>query len=803
MHSSMTSRLDRYLLREILGPLALGLLVYTLILLVQQFFDFAEMIIRRGLPLATVGRLLAYSLPSIIVLTLPMALLLGVLLGIGRMASDSELIALRASGVSLYRLVRPVLLLSVALAALNTWLMIEVLPRGNKALSRLLIEVATQTLGSQFEPRVFYNEFQGKVLYVFDAPPRGGDWEGVFLADAVPAGVPRTDVVIARSGRLELADNGEQVVLRLNDAVQHTFDFARPDRYETRRYEKLRLVLRDRFASEQRERLLARQDPRSLDWGELSRLATDPGQSAEQRALARVNQHKRLSIPAACVVLGLLALPLAFNNRRGGKSSGFALSIGIVVLYHVLITQGEEAARLGKLGPALAMWLPNLVLAALGVLLIYLRNRDRSLLGMVRRPAWAAAPIARLAASWRRRAARRSAPSPATGPGRRAPRPEAAEDAARVVVRLPRLRLRFPNLVDRYVLRRFAFVFALVMVSGIALRIVADFTENVDDILRHRPPAATLVRYYEYQALQMAFDTAPLAVLVTTLVTFSLLARTNEITACRALGISLYRLALPALAGAALVAAGSTFLQAQVLPASNHKVQEAKDRIKGRPSQRALRSADKQWMLGQGRFMYNFLAYDERRSALQRMQVFEFDDDHQLVARLYANEATHDAQGWVMRDGWARTFLGREQIDFRQLPEPVRLDLPEQPSFFAAEPRRPAQMSFGELAEYVAELRESGQPQPKYEVALQNKVAFPVASVVMALVGLPFAFRLQRRGALYGLGISIILGMVFLAVYAFFSKLGEVGALPSVVAVWSPSLLFALLSGYWFLGVRS
>jgi LPS export ABC transporter permease LptG len=504
------------------------------------------------------------------------------------------------------------------------------------------------------------------------------------------------------------------------------------------------------------------------------------------------------------VVLGLLALPLAFNNRRGGKSSGFALSIGIVVLYHVLITQGEEAARLGRLPPAFAMWLPNLVLAALAILLIVLRNRDRSLFAALRRRALPVAPLTRLAAAWRRRGERRAGAIPAGAqPARRLPRPGSAEDGARVVVRLPRLRLRFPNLIDRYVLRRFAFVFALVMVSGIALRMVADFTENVDDILRHRPPAATLVRYYEYQALQMAFDTAPLAVLVTTLVTFSLLARTNEVTACRALGVSLYRLALPALAGAVLVAAGSTFLQAQVLPASNHKVQEAKDRIKGRPSQRALRSADKQWMLGRGRFMYNFLAYDDRRSTLQRLQVFEFDEKHELVARLFADEASFGEQGWVMRDGWARTFQGREQLDYRPLPEPVRVDLPEEPSYFAAEPRRPAQMTFGELAEYVGELRESGQPQPKYEVALQNKVAFPVASVVMALVGLPFAFRLQRRGALYGLGISIILGMVFLAVYAFFSKLGEIGALPAAVAVWSPSLMFSLLSGYWFLGVRS
>jgi len=792
----MLQRLDRYILREIAGPFALGLLVYTLILLVQQFFDFAEMIIRRGLPVSTVGILLLDSLPSIIVLTLPMALLLGVLLGIGRLASDSELVAMRATGISLYRLARPVLAFSVVLGLLNAWLMLEFLPRGNKALTRLLVDIATQTLGSQFEPRIFYNEFQGKVLYVFDAPPRGGDWEGVFLADAVPGGAPKADVIAARSGRLELAEQGEQVVLRLSGAIQHTFDSNRPDRYETRRYEKLRLVLRDRFASEQRARLLARQDPRSLDWQELSQLARDPRQTPEQRQLARVNRQKRLAIPAACVVLGLLALPLAFNNRRGGKSSGFALSIAIVVVYHLLITQGEEAARVGRLPAVVAMWLPNLVLGVIGVALLVSNNRDRPWLsGLLRR----LAPGPLLG-----RLLRRLLPARARSAAeRRAADTSTRRRTARVVLRLPRLRLRFPNLIDRYVLRRFAFVLALVLASGIALRVVADFTENIDDILRNHPPATVIVNYYKYQAMQMAFDTAPLAVLVTTLVTFSLLARTNEVTACRALGVSLYRLALPALAGAALVALGATFLQAQVLPASNQKVAEAKDRIKGRPSQRTLRSADKQWMLGQGRFMYNFLSFDERTATLRRLQVFEFDDRHELVARLYADEARHTELGWVASDGWARTFNGREQIDYRPFEGQVRIDLPEEPAYFAAEPRRPSQMTFTELAQYVEDLRLSGQPQPKYEVALQSKIAFPVAAVVMALVGLPFAFRLQRRGALYGLGVSIILGMVFLAVYAFFSKLGEVGALPATVAVWSPSVMFSLLSGYLFLGVRS
>lgn len=806
----MLRRLDRYLLREILGPFGLGLLVYTFILLVQQFFEIADWVIKRGIPATTVAQLLLYLMPSIVVLTLPMALLLGVLLGIGRLASDSELVALRAGGISVYRLVPAVALLSLAVAVFNTWLMVEVKPRWNLAFTQLTTEASASTLSAQFEPRVFYNEFQGQVLYVFDAPPRGGSWEGVFLATAVLGAEAPNEVIFARSGRLELLDSGERVELSLEDAVQHTFDVARPDRYETRRYDKLRLLLVDRFKSSRQERLAASQEVRGMTLMELQEVAADPKRSPDQRNLARVEIHKMFAIPAAALVLGLLALPLAYNNRRGGKSSGFALSIGIVVLYHVLITQGEEAAAVGKLPAGLAMWLPNIVLGAAGLALIVARNRDRSPIPRALRDGTLLRALARrgrrLLAELASVAGRRSGRSrpPGTAAGATGGRFAAARPArGRIVLRVPKFRLRFPNLIDRYVLRRFAFVFVLVLLSAVALRAVADFTENIDDILKNKPTTATVVRYYKYQALQMAFEVSPLAVLVTTLVTFSLLQRTNEVIACRALGVSLYRLALPAVVAALAIAVGATFLQARVLPASNQKVADSKDRIKGRTPQRMLRSADKQWLLGQGRFMYNYLSFDERSSTIRRLQVFEFDDQRRIVARLFAEEARHTPSGWRLQDGWARTFDGREQLDYRPFVEPIAVDLPEAPGYFAAEVRRPSQMTFGELAAYVGTLRDAGQPQPKYEVALYNKVAFPVGAVVMALVGLPFSFRLQRKGALYGLGVSIVLGIVFLAVYAFFSTLGEVGALPAIVAVWSPSALFSLLAGYLFLGVRS
>ncbi|MEO8197136.1 MAG: LptF/LptG family permease [Thermoanaerobaculia bacterium] len=803
------SRLDRYVLGEILGPLGLGFLVYTFILLLQFLFSSAEMIIRRGLPAEIVGQLVLFSLPNIVVLTIPMALLLGILVGIGRLASDSELVALRSTGMSLYRLLRPVLLLSAVLTVVNGLLMIYLLPQGNRAVSRLYLDILTRTVAQQVEPRVFYNEWQGKVLYVFESSARGEDWKGVFLADAVPS--ERQEVIVARRGKLVVEDEGERVVLQLTDAIKHSFDFHSPKRYETSRHETLRIVLRDRFLSTERARLASRRGPRELELGELRKLARDISATPEQRRIARVGVHKMFAIPAACLVMGLLALPLGFTNRHGGKSSGFALSIGVIVLYYVMLSQGEDAARLGKLSPGLAIWLPDLLLLVIGLVLLVVRNRDRSLLprrfqrylgarwaNLKRRRTSADTPRrGRVQASAMVLPAAPEARSGGDGGGRTGP------SKRRVVLRLPRLRLRFPNILDRYVLRRLAGILGLVWLSAIVVSQIADLTGSIDDILKNQPPARIVMQYYKYQSLQAAYDIAPIAVLIATLITFSLLSRTSEVVALRSLGISLHRIALPAIAGAAVVALVCAFLQLQVLPASNQKVEEANNIIKGRTQPRSVRRADQQWLLGQGRFIYNYLNFDAETASLQRLQVFDFDDKHQLVARLLAANAKFTPQGWAVSDGWARTFEGITERSYRNITAPVAVDLEEKPEYFAAEVRQPREMGFTELRAYVHEVRDSGQAVPALEVALQDRVAFPFASLVMALVALPFAFRLERKGALYGLGLAIVLGICFLAVFAFFRTLGQVGTFPAVVATWSPNVLFALLSAYLFLGVKS
>lgn len=797
-------RLDRYILSEILGPLALGFLVYTFILLLRFLFDSAEMIIRRGLPVSIVGELLVLTLPNIVVLTLPMALLFGILIAVGRLSSDSELIAMRSSGISLLTLYRPILLMSFLFAVLNTWLMVYALPWGNHSLQQLRLEITTQSISQQVQPRVFYEEWEGKVLYVFETPEGEERWKGVFLAESVPSGEDN-EITIADWGEVRVEPDGERVVLRLYNAIRHKVNLNSPDRYEISRHRRLDLILEEQFTTEQKAKISVSKGIRELTLKELQNLKGDPTASPEQRNLAEVEIHKKFSIPAACLVFGLFALPLGINNRRGGKASGFALSIGVILVYYILLSNGEEAARYGRIPGWVGMWAPNVLMAAGGLFLLMRRNKDKSLLQSrldrwVRQDVWRGLLFLKKRRQERKQERRagetEAAPPPGQVDRRRKARPE-------LVLLLPRLRLAFPNLLDRYVVRIFALVFSLVVLSGVSLFVIFDLSETIDEILKNKVSSTLVLNYYKYQSLQMFYDIAPVVVLVTTLMTFSLLARTNEITACKALGMSLYRLALPALAASLLVTLFCGYLESAVLPASNAKVAQLKDRIRGSETVRTYRRADRQWLFGQGRYIYNYLHYDPQRPALQRLQVFDFDESHRLSRRLVADSAVYLGEVWKFSNGWSRTFKGVEVTSYLRFPGDKIVRYPETPDYFESEIRPPEQMRYTELKDYIDELRESGQPVPELQVELQNKIAFPVVSLVMALVALPFAFRLGRQGALYGLGISVVLGIVFLGIFAFFTTLGEAGALPPAVAVWSPSAVFAVLSVYLFLGVKT
>jgi len=813
--------LTRYILKEMLGPTALGFAFYTFIILMRQLFDLAGMIIKRSLPASTVLELLWLSLPNIIVLTVPMSLLFGILIAVGRLSADSEIISMRALGISTRMIYRPVFILSFLMFLLNFYLMNVLLPWGNTRLQQLRAEIYTSSIEKELRPRVFYDEFANVMIYVNDVEARTGRWKGVFVADsrteessqpqavtpaqAIQAAAAQREndtsflgaqrgqkIVVAESGSLSILPS-KQVWLNLQHAENHLWDPRKPDRYDltVNNFQRMRLPDRTSDAGPAYVRSFREMNLRELF--EQSRVASTAMARTRQRpaadlrenyALAHVEIHKKFAIPFACVVFGVLGLPLGITNRRGGKSSGFSMSVVIVLVYWIMLSNGEQLAATGKVQPWLAMWTPNIILLALGIYLLGRANRDvggarRSDRGIIR------TMINGVAALFRKRASRADI--------------QASQMDEPEVLR--RLDVTFPNILDRYILREFLKILTLVLVSVAVLAIVVDYTQISGDVQANHIQFHTLFAYYRFMLFQIINWTLPISVLVATLITFGLFSKNNEVTAFKSGGISLFRVAAPIVAIAAIMSLLSYFMLDYVLPYSNQRVDQLKKKIRGQRTV-AAQNQQKLWFLGKGRYIINFLSYDRMAQELSQVQVFELHPtEFRLTRRVYAESAKWDGQGWVFERGWIRSFGDNHSVVFTPIVQPLRLFYRERPEDFATEIKQPDQMTFAQLRRYIDTIRKSGYAAEDLSVKLYEKTSWPFISVVMALIALPFAFRAGKRGALYGVGIALLVGIVYWMVFAVFTKFGEVGNLPAILSAWSANVLFAIAAMYLFLHV--
>ncbi|HYK01427.1 MAG TPA: LPS export ABC transporter permease LptG [Thermoanaerobaculia bacterium] len=816
------SILNRYILKEMIGPTLLGLVFYTSIILMQNLFEMAGLIIRRSLPGGAVLKLLLYSLPHIIVLTVPMALLFGILIAVGRLSSDSEIVAMRALGISTRTIYRPVFYFSVAIFLLNLYLINFVMPQGNRQFVALSAELLTAAADKVVKPRIFQDVSENLMVYVSDIDPVTGQWKGVFLADSrndptfeeestspsqmsgggITAPQEPDDtaalshsgsgqrIVTARSGGLAIVGADKKIWMNLTDAETHVWDPRKPDRYDHTGNETQRILVpsaADRFDRSRLAKSFREMDLRELLSQERNLRHGRTESDRIMRNLARVEIHKKFAIPFACIALGILGLPLGITNRRGGKSSGFSLSIAIIVVYYVLINNGEQLAVNGKIPAALGMWGANVLILAIGLYLLSRANRDF----VTSRPDGTL--LQRTTRAIQARLGRRRK--------KKLGMVTVYNDGDRSL--LNRLDITFPNILDRYILREFLKVLALVLISVIALFVVVDYTETAKDARENGVAASVLLTYYRFQIFSIINWTLPISVLVATLVTFAMLSKNNEVTAIKSSGVSLYRIALPVIAVAAVMSLLAYFVLDFVLPYANDRAAETKRRIEGKP---VVTNAAQQklWYLGKGHYIINFLAYEPANNRLTQVQVFEFDpNSFRLTRRVYANRATWNGRGWTFEDGWMRSFLDDKSSTFSKIEQPLPLFYSETPEDFATEVKPPEQMTYAQLRRYIQTLRESGYAADALTVKLYEKTSWPVISMVMALIAMPFAFKLGRRGALYGVSIALVVGIVYWMVFRIFTNFGEVGNLPPLLSAWAANILFALAAGYLFLKVET
>ena len=328
------------------------------------------------------GLVVALSLPHIVVLTLPVAFLLGLLIGIGRLSADSELTALRASGVDLLSLYRPIGLLAVAIGAATLALMLGVVPRTNHLLYAMKLRLSSFAFAQRIQPGVFSPEIAGLRVYAEGASSDRRELTGLIISDRSSAEGER--LTLAKRGWLELEEDQGRLWLRVEDAETHHLQDG-GTRYDVTSFSQHRMVLQDNGPT----RGVTEKQIREQTLRELLDRAAARTRRPEERRLALTEVHKKFALPAACLVFGLIGLPLGIVNRRGGRAAGFAVSVAIVLLYYALLATGEARAIEGRMSPALAMWLPNLLLLAFGAFALARVRRDKAVFSL---PARAAAP---------------------------------------------------------------------------------------------------------------------------------------------------------------------------------------------------------------------------------------------------------------------------------------------------------------------------------------------------------------------------------------------------------------------------
>lgn len=757
--------ISRSVLREILPPFLLGFAAYTFILLVRTILLMTEFFVRRSASLSQVGWLVLLSIPWIVVLTVPMAFLLGVLIGIGRLSGDSELVALRSCGVGPWAIHRPALAAAALLSAGVFIFYNLVLPRANEQLTRSVARLAATSVVNLVQPRTFREPRPGVTLFFDRVGADGRSFEGVFLKIGDDDG--RTSrVVVARKGALALEEG--KLWLDLYSSVVHEVNLEDPTRYRTNRNDFQRILFSEDIEATAQARISYEKGLRAQSLGEL--LSTERRLrkvSPERHRLALVEIHKKFSIPFACFAFAAIGIPLAETSRRGGRGSGFALSLAILVVYYLLISNGETWAQEGKMDPALAMWLPNALLIALGVVLGRWTGRERGRFRFLRRT----------------------------------PREAAPEKSRRAWLAGF---LRFPAILDRYVLGRFFTTLALVSASVLILSAIVDYSEKVDEIIRNRPSGPVLAGYYQAFLLGIAMDLAPFTVLIASLICLGMISRSNEDTAFKASGISLHRLGAPILVAAVIGAVLAFAVGEYVLPIAKQREIRFKNGIFGRPADWNARTpAERNWYYGRDGRIWHREESDQDRGLLVSPSIYEFGDGFEIVRRSGARQAAWDptSRRWILRQGWKRVFKEGSTASFETFLEERTEGDP--PAAFAAERRLPAEMRFRELQRYARRLKKSGYPTASLETALQSKLARPLLLPVMALLALPFAFRIGRRGALAGIGVGLVLGMIFLVANALFGKLGDVGALPPLLAAWSPHILFSTAAAFLLVRLRT
>ncbi len=359
------------------------------------------------------------------------------------------------------------------------------------------------------------------------------------------------------------------------------------------------------------------------------------------------------------------------------------------------------------------------------------------------------------------------------------------------------------RIIRRYVLREFLRLFGLALAAALNIFLIAEFIERIDDFIEKRAELADALTYFIYKIPLMLYWSVPLAVLLATILSLLLLSRNNEVTAMRTCGITLYSIVRPLLLAGLVLSAVSFWANEYVIPYTNRQVNHIFNvRIK-KYAPRGLLRKNRIWYRSEANTIWHIEVFDPRTDTMKDVTLYRLDERNRLAQRVDARRARWDGEGWLFEDAVVRDFPGGDVMVSGSF-ERRRLLLPEKPADFKQTHKEPEEMSFSEMRGYIQGLEANGFDTTKYSVDLQAKLAFPLVSFVMVLVGIPFSLKTSRSGGVaLGIGLTFLIGFSYVVLFYLGISLGHAGRLPPLLSAWSTNIIFVGTGLYLMTGVRS
>ena len=366
--------LNLYILREISLPFVMVLFILTFVLLMGRILQLMDLLVNKGIGFLDISKFIVLLMPSFLMFTIPMSLLVAILIGLGRLSGDNEITVMKASGISLYQLSRPIAVAAVIAFISTSIITLFLVPQSNYATKIHLYNVSKQKASIGIREKVFVDYFKGLLIYAEKIPLDGAFMEGVLIADTRLTDEPNT--IIAKKAYLISDPKALTVTLRLENGSTHTVDPG------LQNYRKMDFAVYD-VNLDIGSSLFDEKKLKEKSSGEMTvlELRERLGKSGLEKQLLRevaIELNKKLSMPMSCLILGLLGIPLGIRTQRSAKSWSISIAFALVVLYYMLQLGGEALVQTGQVTPFIGTWVPNLVFGLAGVILFLMTAKETS-----------------------------------------------------------------------------------------------------------------------------------------------------------------------------------------------------------------------------------------------------------------------------------------------------------------------------------------------------------------------------------------------------------------------------------------